>query len=82
MWYSFYMNAFNNISAESELAPLITADVRELDANDYGAEGGDVDRHDDTDDLPYEGAGFPGCGDGSDDFADMNANEADDYANE
>jgi hypothetical protein len=31
---------------------------------------------------PYEGAGFPGCGDGSDDLADMNANEADDYRNE
>ena len=34
------------------------------------------------DEMPYEGAGFPGCGDGSDDFADMNANEADDYAYE
>jgi hypothetical protein len=31
---------------------------------------------------PYDGAGFPGCGDGSDDFADCNANEADDYRNE
>jgi len=31
---------------------------------------------------PYEGAGFPGCGDGSDDFADYNANEADDYRDE
>ncbi len=26
--------------------------------------------------------GFPGCGDGSDDLADYNANEADDYRNE
>lgn len=34
------------------------------------------------DEMPYEGAGFPGCGDGSDDFADMNANEADDYRDE
>ena len=31
---------------------------------------------------PYDGAGFPGCGDGSDDLADHNANEADDYRNE
>lgn len=32
--------------------------------------------------LPYDGAGFPGCGDGSDDLADANANEVDDYADE
>jgi hypothetical protein len=38
--------------------------------------------HVSADEQPYEGAGFPGCGDGSDDFADMNANEADDYAYE
>lgn len=34
------------------------------------------------DEMPYEGAGFPGCGDGSDDLADANANEADDYRDE
>jgi hypothetical protein len=34
------------------------------------------------DEQPYDGAGFPGCGDGSDDLADMNQNEADDYQNE
>ena len=33
-------------------------------------------------DASYDGAGFPGCGDGSDDLADYNADEADDYANE
>lgn len=32
--------------------------------------------------LPYEGAGFPGCGDGSDDLADYNQMEAMDYDNE
>jgi len=31
---------------------------------------------------PYDGAGFPGCGDGSDDLADYNAAEADDYQDE
>jgi hypothetical protein len=31
---------------------------------------------------PYDGAGFPGCGDGSDDLADYNQNEANDYCNE
>lgn len=35
-----------------------------------------------SDEQPYEGAGFPGCGDGSDDLADTNQNEADDYRNE
>jgi hypothetical protein len=29
---------------------------------------------------PYDGwAGFPGCGDGQDDFADFNNNEGQDY---
>jgi len=31
---------------------------------------------------PYDGAGFPGCGDGSDDLADFNADEAMDYCDE
>lgn len=31
---------------------------------------------------PYDGAGFPGDGSGTDDFADFNANEANDYMNE
>ena len=34
------------------------------------------------DEQPYDGAGFPGCGDGSDDLADMNQNEAGDYRGE
>lgn len=33
-------------------------------------------------DQPYDGGGWAGDGSGTDDFADMNANEADDYANE
>jgi hypothetical protein len=38
--------------------------------------------HVSPEEMPYEGAGFPGCGDGTDDLADANANEADDYRNE
>jgi hypothetical protein len=38
------------------------------------------------DELPMDvdgsGTGWPGDGSGEDDFADMNANEADDYRNE
>ena len=30
----------------------------------------------------YDGGGWPGDGSGTDDLADYNANEADDYANE
>lgn len=43
--------------------------------NCYETFGGEAEQ-------PYDGAGFPGCGDGSDDLADYNANEADDYRNE
>lgn len=35
-----------------------------------------------AEELPYDGAGFPGCGDGSDDLADYNQMEASDYDNE
>jgi hypothetical protein len=31
---------------------------------------------------PYDGGGWPGDGSGTDDLADYNANEADDYRNE
>jgi hypothetical protein len=31
---------------------------------------------------PYDGGGWPGDGSGTDDLADMNANEADDYRDE
>ncbi len=31
---------------------------------------------------PYDGGGWAGDGSGTDDFADMNANEADDYRDE
>lgn len=33
-------------------------------------------------DRPYDGGGWPGDGSGTDDFADFNANEADDYQGE
>ena len=34
------------------------------------------------DEQPYDGGGWGGDGSGTDDLADMNANEADDYCNE
>ena len=34
------------------------------------------------DEQPYDGGGWGGDGSGTDDFADMNANEADDYRDE
>lgn len=33
-------------------------------------------------DQPYDGGGWPGDGSGTDDLADYNQNEADDYRNE
>ena len=38
--------------------------------------------HQTSDEQPYDGGGWPGDGSGTDDLADMNANEADDYSNE
>ena len=38
--------------------------------------------HVEPQEQPYEGGGWPGDGSGTDDLADMNANEADDYRNE
>ena len=35
-----------------------------------------------SDTEPYDGGGWPGDGSGTDDLADYNANEADDYRNE
>ena len=35
-----------------------------------------------SDEQPYDGGGWGGDGSGTDDFADANANEADDYRNE
>jgi len=37
---------------------------------------------DDAEEQPFDGAGVPGCGDGSDDLADYNSAEANDYINE
>lgn len=34
------------------------------------------------DEEPYDGGGWAGDGSGTDDFADYNQNEADDYLNE
>jgi hypothetical protein len=62
------MHSFAHVSPEEFAPDLFT----EIDPEPY--EG--------TDPEPYEGAGFPGCGDGSDDLADANANEADDYRDE
>ena len=35
-----------------------------------------------SDEQPYDGGGWPGDGSGTDDLADFNANEADDYRDE
>lgn len=41
--------------------------------NDHIDEHIDTHPEDNMDELPYDGAGFPGCGDGSDDLADLMA---------
>ena len=64
-------NDFSTISAESNLRDEITVRSDEYDpvANP-------------TDDDTTVDAGWPGDGSGTDDFADYNANEVDDYRDE
>ena len=38
--------------------------------------------HQTPEEQPYDGFGFPGCGDGGDDLADYNQAEAQDYCDE
>ena len=70
------MNDFSNISAESNLRDEITMTPDETMIDE-------TDRHDDIDpNEETEETGWPGDGSGTDDLADYNANEADDYRDE
>ena len=66
------MNPNSEYSAEDSLRDLIHTEPQE--AMDSQANDGA--------DQPYDGGGWPGDGSGTDDFADMNANEADYNQNE
>jgi hypothetical protein len=65
------MNDFSNISAESNLRDEITVRSDEYDPTSNP-----------TDETEPMDTGWPGDGSGTDDFADYNANEADDYQGE
>ena len=52
-----------------------------LDPQDASYDMAFVSSNEDCD-ASYDGAGFPGCGDGSNDLADYDADEADDCARE
>lgn len=49
---------------------------------DAGLDAAYEDRTHIEDEQEYDGGGWPGDGSGTDDLADMNANEADDYRDE
>lgn len=85
------MNDFSTISAESNLKDEITVRSDEFDPIANPAYDGPMgimtdydgcDSDDDKDDDIVVDAGWPGDGSGTDDFADYNANEADDYRDE
>jgi hypothetical protein len=62
--------------SESEFRNSTTIDPEETPIGEaYGDGAG-------NDEQPYDGGGWPGDGSGTDDLADYNANEADDYSNE
>lgn len=62
----------------------------QYEADCRAAQGDEPDAHLDAsyeartecEDAPYDGGGWPGDGSGTDDLADLNADEADDYRNE
>ena len=88
MCYPSYMNNNSSLDPQSDTQRLahMTPEER-TDYNTYldeiRASQGDLPASEcDSPEQPYDGAGFPGCGDGSDDLADFNANEANDYLNE
>jgi hypothetical protein len=77
------MNNFNTLSAESELKNEIMVQPQEVEP-DSMLEMEYEDRvsgsySDEETEEPYDGGGWPGDGSGTDDLADFNANEADDY---
>lgn len=69
------MNNKEVLTTDNELHDLIVPTVTEVHNEDdhYGTSRP-------TEDKPYDGwAGFPGCGDGQDDFQDYNQNEGRDW---
>jgi hypothetical protein len=80
------MNNFNTLSAESELKNEIMVQSDELDRMEEQDEMEMLKLESDSRmfpgeeiEEPYDGGGWPGDGSGTDDLADFNANEADDY---
>lgn len=73
-------NDFSNISAESEFRNEMTVEPNEV--GDDGLEMAYEDRTHVEDTEETVETGWPGDGGGSDDLADYNANEADDYRDE
>jgi hypothetical protein len=75
-------NDFANIPAENEFRNEMTVESQEV-APDSHLEAEYEDRNGCSyEEDPSDGYGWPGDGSGTDDLADYNANEADDYRDE
>jgi hypothetical protein len=73
-------NPFDQLSAESAEARLAQVESHE-GGEDSHLEAA-YEARTEIEDAPYDGGGWPGDGGGSDDFADYNLREADDYRDE
>ncbi len=71
------LNDFGNIPSESDFRDAMTVEPQEqdIDCSPEPLEPCETEE-------PYDGAGWPGDGSGTDDLADYNQNEADDYSGE
>lgn len=76
------MNDFSKIDSETEIRDFGQAEIRDfgrIDPQEIFSGNGSIVEQPIIEQEPYDGGGWPGDGSGTDDFADYNANEADDY---
>jgi hypothetical protein len=77
--FEYILSRMNDlVNPQDELRDFIQIQPDEV----YNDNGLLDNRPYDEQEEPYDGAGWPGDGSGTDDFQDYNANEADDYQNE
>jgi len=77
--FEYILSRMNDlVNPQDELRDFIQIQPDEV----YDDNGPLDSRPYDEQEEPYDGGGWPGDGSGTDDFADYNANEADDYQNE
>ena len=75
------MNDYSRIDGDSENRDLARIDCREIEP-ELTPEEITEQQLAREDEQPYDGGGWPGDGSGTDDLADYNQNEADDYRDE